>query len=30
MVHWPTVKQREWTVDEDHWRRRVGVAPLVP
>jgi bifunctional non-homologous end joining protein LigD len=24
---WLKVKQKDWTVDEDGWRRRIGVAP---
>jgi ATP-dependent DNA ligase len=24
---WLKVKQRGWTVEEDRWQRRIGVAP---
>jgi hypothetical protein len=24
---WLKVKQKDWTVEEDHWRRRISVAP---
>jgi hypothetical protein len=26
-IHWLKVKQREWTVEDDGWRRRIGMAP---
>jgi ATP-dependent DNA ligase len=27
---WPKVKQKDWTVAEDGWRRRISVVPSAP
>jgi len=27
-TRWLKVKQKDWTVQDDGWRRRIGMAPL--